>query len=167
MEGEWTNSSYGYPPMQVETPQVLLRKELPQPNPADSIQAVQAFHLPDEEGLFAIEVAVTTYQNGKPVDFEKAVEQFLVSLEGKGAKNLIAKNEEAFTKSGVQGLKTFGSYQMKLPDSDTTIRTKYAALLFGGMGFKQQITLTWADGDIYAEQIVQRILASIDVKTQV
>ncbi len=167
LEGEWINSSYGYPPMQVETPQVLLRKQLPEPNPADSIQEIQAFHLPDEEGLFTIEVAVTTYQNAKPVDFEKAVEQFLVTLENKGAKNLIAKNEEAYTRSGIQGLKTFGSYQRKLPDSDSSIRTKYAALLFGGTGFQQQITLSWADGDTYAEQIVQKILASIDVKTQV
>ncbi|MEM8507466.1 MAG: hypothetical protein AAF717_06535 [Bacteroidota bacterium] len=166
LEGEWTNSMYGYPPILVETPQVLLRKELPEPNPLDSIQSKQAFALPNEEGLFNIEVAVTTFQNGKPLDFEKAVEGFLVVLEKQGAKNLLAKNEEAFTKSGVQGLKTFGSYQMKLPDSDTSVRIKYAALLFGGSGFKQQLTLTWEDGDSYAEQIVQRIVASIDVKTQ-
>ena len=42
----------------------------------------------------------------------------------------------------------------------------FAVFLFGGTGFEQQIILTWMDGDSYAEQIVQRITASIDVKTQ-
>lgn len=167
LESEWIGSSYGYPPIDVETPRVLLRKELPQPSPADSIQTAQFFNFTSEVDVFSISVSVVTYQNGKPLDFEKAVEQFLVKLEDNGAKNLIAKNEEAYTKSGIQGLKTFGSYQTKLPDSDKIVRTKYTSLLFGGNGFKQKLTISWADGDNYAEQIVQRILASVDVKTQV
>ena len=79
---------------------------------------------------------------------------------------MIAKNEDAYTKSGVQGLKTFGSYQMKVPESNENVRTKYSILLFGGTGFQQQIIMTWLDGDEYAEQIIQRITASIDVKTE-
>ena len=55
---------------------------------------------------------------------------------------------------------------MQAPESNKSIRTKYAVFLFGGTGFQQQIILTWMDGDEYAEQIVQRITASIDVKTQ-
>ncbi len=166
LEGEWIMSSYGYPPVEVETPEVLLRKELGEFNPADSIQSAQAFGMTNEAGLFSISVSSLSYSNGKPLDFEKAVEAVLLKLEERGAKNLIAKNEEAFTKTGVQGLKTFGSYQMKMPDSNKNIRTKYTVFLYGGVGFQQQIMLTWLDGDEYAEQIVQRITASIDVKTQ-
>ena len=166
LEGEWVASSYGYPPISIETPEVLIRKELKEFNPADSIQSAQLFGITDYDGLFSASVSSTAYSNGKTVDFEKAVENILRSLEAKGAKNLIAKNEEAFSKSGVQGLKTYGSYQMSLPESNKSIRTKYAVFLFGGTGFEQQIILTWMDGDSYAEQIVQRITASIDVKTQ-
>ena len=166
LEGEWVASSYGYPPISIETPEVLIRKELKEFNPADSIQSAQLFGITDYDGLFSASVSSTTYSNGKTVDFEKAVENILRSLEAKGAKNLIAKNEEAFSKSGVQGLKTYGSYQMSLPESNKSVRTKYAVFLFGGTGFEQQIILTWMDGDSYAEQIVQRITASIDVKTQ-
>ena len=166
LEGEWVASSYGYPPISIETPEVLIRKELKEFNPADSIQSAQLFGITDYDGLFSASVSSTTYSNGKTVDFEKAVENILRSLEAKGAKNLIAKNEEAYSKSGVQGLKTYGSYQMSLPESNKSVRTKYAVFLFGGTGFEQQIILTWMDGDSYAEQIVQRITASIDVKTQ-
>src|SRR5690606_37145144 len=39
-------------------------------------------------------------------------------------------------------------------------------LSFGGKGFIQQVVITWEGGDNYAEQIVDRILNSLDVKTQ-
>ena len=166
LEGEWVRSSYGYPPIELETPEVLLRKEMSEPNPADSIGTIQAFDLANDLGLFSISVSSTTFANGKPVDYEKAVEEVILKLQQNGARNLLPKNEEAYTKSGVQGLRTFGSYQQQLPDSDRTERIKFSVLLFGGTGFQQQIILKWADGDEYAEQIVQRIVASIDVKTQ-
>ena len=166
LEGEWVTSSYGYPPIDLETPKVLIRKELGEFNPADSIQSAQLFGITDFDGLFSVSVSSMSFSNGKPVDFQKNVEGVLLSLEKKGARNLIAKNEDAYTKSGVQGLKTFGSYQMKVPESNENVRTKYSILLFGGTGFQQQIIMTWLDGDEYAEQIIQRITASIDVKTE-
>ncbi|MEO0571578.1 MAG: hypothetical protein AAF039_07710 [Bacteroidota bacterium] len=166
LEGEWVSSSYGYPPIDIATPEVLVRKELDEFNPTDSIQSAQLFGITNYDGMFSASVSATTFSNGKPVDFQKSVEDVLRSMESKGAKNIIAKDEETYTKSGIQGLKTYGSYQMKVPESNKSVRTKYALFLFGGTGFQQQIILTWMDGDEYAEQIVQRITASIDVKTQ-
>ena len=166
LEGEWVSSSYGYPPIDIETPEVLVRKELGEFNPADSIQSAQLFGMTNHAGMFSASVSSMSFSNGKPVDFEKSVEQVLRSLEKKGARNIIAKNEEAYTKSGVEGLKTYGSYKMQAPESNSSIRTKYAIFLYGGAGFQQQIILTWLDGDDYAEQIIQRITSSIDVKTQ-
>ena len=46
-------------------------------------------------------------------------------------------------------------------------RAKYNILTFGGKGFIQQVVITWEEEDEYAEQIVDRILGSLDVKTQV
>lgn len=166
LEGEWVSSSYGYPPIEIETPEVLLRKELGEFNPADSIQSAHLFGMTNEASMFSASVTSMSFSNGKALDYDKAVEQILRSIEKKGAKNLIAKNEEASTKSGVQGLKTFGSYKMQAPESNESVRTKYAVFLYGGNGFRQQIILTWMDGDEYAEQIIQRITASIDVKTE-
>ena len=104
LEGEWVNSSYGYPPIDIETPEVLLRKELGEFNPSDSIQSAQLFGMTNYAGMFSVSVSAMAFSNGKSVDFEKSVEDVLRSLEQKGAKNLIAKNEEAYTKSGVEGL---------------------------------------------------------------
>ena len=44
---------------------------------------------------------------------------------------------------------------------------EYTVLLFGGKGFQQYVILTWLKDDTYAQEIVDRILASVEVKTEV
>ena len=91
----------------------------------------------------------------------------LTTFESGGVRNIITKQDDFFSKSGVQGLKTHGSGQLQEPDGGSSRRFEYAILSFGGKGFMQHVIMTWENGDAYAEQIVQRILASVDVKTQV
>ncbi len=167
LEKEWVASSYGFPPVEIETPKVLLRQEveLP-PEVRESIKEVQVFGYRSAVGLFTVLTTSTTFAEANDPDFEKPIEQLLKSFEQQGARNIITKQEEFFTKAGVQGLKTFGSGKFKIPESSELIRGKYAVLSFGGKGFMQQIVITWLDGDDYAENIVERILASVNVKTQ-
>ena len=40
-------------------------------------------------------------------------------------------------------------------------------LMFGGNGFQQQLMLSWEEGDAYAEEIIDRILNTFDVKPDV
>ncbi|MBT8238555.1 MAG: BatD family protein [Croceitalea sp.] len=167
LDGEWIQSSYGYPPIEIETPKVLLRLDTPLTDEAKAIIAAkQSFGYQNEEGIFSIETSSTTFTSMDEPDFVKPIEDLLKSFEKKGVKNIITKQEEFVTLTGVQGLKTYGTGKFKVPDSDKMIRGKYSILSFGGKGFQQQIVLTWADDDRYAEQIVQRILASVNVKTQ-
>ncbi|MEN1783938.1 MAG: hypothetical protein AAGF77_02260 [Bacteroidota bacterium] len=165
LEGEWVKSAYGYPPITLSTPNVLRRVTLPEPNPLDSIQDRQVFAMVDKTGLFSVSVKAETFSNERPLDFEQSVEQLLVQMEGEGAKNLITKNEEAFTKDGIQGVKVFGSYKKEVSNTNEDLKVKYAALFFGGTGFQQQLTLIWPDSDTYAEEIVQRVIGSLEVKT--
>jgi len=90
----------------------------------------------------------------------------LSNFEKLGLRNIITKQEEFETKSGVKGMKTYGTGTFDNPDTGNTKRAKYNILSFGGKGFIQQVVITWEDGDDYAEQIVDRILNSLDVKTQ-
>ncbi|WP_350286578.1 BatD family protein [uncultured Croceitalea sp.] len=167
LEDEWVTSSYGFPPVDISTPKVLLRQEveLP-PELKKEIQALQVFGYRSSVGLFTILTTSTTFSEANEPDFEKPVEQLLQSFEQQGARNIITKQEEFVTQAGVKGLKTFGNGKFKVPESAELIRGKYAILSFGGKGFMQQIVITWLDGDTYAEQIVERILTSVNVKTQ-
>jgi hypothetical protein len=168
LEGEWIASTYGYPPISLETPEVLKRQSAPiPPDRKDNMQELQVFLYENPEGLFSVSATSMLLTQPKEPEYELSIESFLKRLESKGAKNIITKDEEFTTVTGVKGVKVYGSAQFALPDADETVRGKYSLLIFGGPGFQQQIMLTWRDGDTYAEQIVNRILDTIEVKTEV
>ncbi|WP_420828682.1 hypothetical protein [Maribacter polysaccharolyticus] len=168
LDKEWVASSYGYPPIIMETPEVLVRQKVAIHAEAQAnIKELQSFLFSDSESLLTIAASSTTFTQPAEPEFEKSIEQLLKSFEAKGAKNIITKQEEFVTLSGVKGLKTFGDAQFKSPDSNTPVDAKYAIISFGGQGFQQQVLLTWEDGDTYAEEIINRILSTLEVKTEV
>ena len=168
LEKEWIASSYGYPPIELETPDVLVRQEVQLPPETEElIKELQTFAYGSYVGIFSVATSSVTYKEQTDPDFEKVVGATLASFENLGLRNIITKQEEFVTKSGVQGLKTFGTGSFKNENGNSSRRAKYNILTFGGKGFMQQVIITWEDGDDYAEDIVTRILNSLDVKTQV
>ena len=161
-------SNYGFPPVQLETPQVLVRQEVKLPPEAKAaIADIQAFGYTSPIGLFSLgTTSITLNQQDAEPDFEKTIEQILSNFEGQGAKNIITKQEEFSTISGVKGVKVYGSGEFLIPNSKELIDGKYTVLLFGGKGFQQYVILTWLEDDTYAQEIVDRILASVEVKTE-
>ena len=168
LEGEWIRSSYGFPPIQLETPQVLIRQKIKLPAEAKAaIADIQAFQYASPIGLFNIgTTSITLTQQDVEPDFEKTIEQILSNFESQGAKNIITKQEEFSTISGVKGVKVYGSGQFIAPGAKELMEGEYTVLLFGGKGFQQYIILTWLEDDNYAQEIVDRILASVEVKTE-
>ncbi|MEM0932749.1 MAG: hypothetical protein AAGJ12_09800 [Bacteroidota bacterium] len=167
LQGEWVFSSYGYPPIELETPEVLIRKETDLPAEAQElVKELQTFTYGSYMGLFAVGTSSVTYKEQTDPNFEAAVAGTLSTFESLGVRNIITKQEEFTTKSGVRGLKTYGSGNYKNPLNNKSKKAKYNILSFGGKGFMQQVIITWEDGDEYAEQIVDRILRTLDVKTQ-
>ncbi len=168
LEGEWVNSSYGFPPIHLETPEVLTRQE-------DSLNSVvrngggdvQAFAFNSQEGVFSIGASSTTFSKPEEPKFDETIEGQLKKLEEAGARNIITKKEEFITTGGVKGLKVYGSCNFAMPDSNGFAKGSYLILLFGGNGFQQQITISWLDDDPYAEEMAERIQRSVDVKAQV
>jgi hypothetical protein len=167
LEGEWIASSYGYPPVLLETPEVLYRKEIELPPEARAnIQDLDAFAYDDARANLSIAAVSTLFsKTDEAPDYEGAVEQILAGFEKNGARNIITKQEDFNTVSGVPGIKVFGRGEFKLPDSDKFLKGKYTILLFGGNGFMQQVVISWEEEDPYAEEIVARILKTIEVKT--
>ena len=169
LEGDWIASSYGYPPILLETPEVLYRKEAELPaEAAGSIRDMDVFAYDNPKANFSVFASSTLFADPKTEpDFEQAVERVLERLEQSGARNLITKQESFTTVSGVEGIKVYGSGRFQVPDSNETIEGAYAIVVFGGNGFMQQLVLSWKDNDPYSEAIVDRILQSLDVKTSV
>ncbi|MGB5238393.1 MAG: BatD family protein [Flavobacteriaceae bacterium] len=167
LEGEWVKSIYGYPPILIETPEVLVRQSSPaQLQDSEKLKELYHFVYENEDGLFTVGATSKTLSEPVEPDYEQSLEQVLVYLESKGARNIITKQEEFTTVSGVKGVKVYGSGTFKEPGSNDRIKGQYMLLMFGGNGFQQQLLLSWADEDNYAEEIIGRILSSFDVKTQ-
>ena len=168
LDSEWVASSYGYPPISLETPEVLVRQEIKIPAEAKAtIKELQSFMFRDDKALLTLATTSTTFTQPAEPEFEKTIEQLLKNFEDKGAKNIITKQEEFVTVTGVKGLKTYGSGKFKVPETEELVKGKYVILSFGGKGFQQQVLLTWQDGDEYAQEIIDRVLTTIEVKTEV
>ncbi|MFS4468903.1 hypothetical protein [Maribacter sp. 2210JD10-5] len=167
LEGDWVRSSYGFPPIILETPKVLVRQEVKLPPEAKAaISDIQAFAYRSSIGLFTMATTSITMSEQVDPDANKTVEEILKQFEAQGAKNIITKQEEFTTISGIKGVKVFGSGKFKVPESEELIKGKYTVLLFGGKGFQQYFIVTWLDDDTYAQEIVDRILNTIEVKTE-
>ena len=166
LEGEWVQSDYGFPPVSLQTPKVLLRQAVKLPPEAQaSIKEMQAFAYRSSIGLFTIATTSITLAQPEDPDLDKASEQILKNFEAQGAKNITTKQEEFTTLTGVKGIKLYGSGKFAVPESKELISGNYVVLFFGGKGFQQNVILTWLADDNYADQIVDRILNSVEVKT--
>lgn len=167
LENDWVQSSYGYPPIQIETPEVLVRQEVNLPPEAQaSIKELQLFTHKSNKTLFAISVSSITFTNPETdPDFNQTAEKILAEFEASGTKNITTKQEEFNTfSSDTKGLKIYGSGKFKMPNSKELVSGEYAIICFGGKGFQQQILVSYLADDKYAQQIVDRIFNSIEVK---
>ena len=166
LEGNWVQSDYGYPPVSVQTPEVLLRQAIKLPPESQaSIKEMQAFAYRSKTGLFTVATTSILLSQPEEPDYAKSSEQILRNFENQGARNITTKQEEFTTLTGVKGVKLYGSGKFAVPESEELVEGNYVVLFFGGKGFQQNLILSWLADDPYADKIVDRILNSVEVKT--
>jgi len=166
----WVKSEYGAPGIIISTPEVLERQnvELPEElkgkvqmitfayagidTPIDVVVNSSKFATKPDEGGKEKEVAV---------DVLKAAEGVLDTFEKNGTKNITTRNEQFITPNGQEGVKTFGTAEFLVEDK--LIKGEYVILGFSTPNLLQQVILTWKENDVYADQIIERILNSIEL----
>ncbi|MDA9057615.1 hypothetical protein N9K49_07210 [Flavobacteriaceae bacterium] len=166
----WVKSEYGAPGIIISTPAVLERQnvELPEKlkgkvqmitfayagidTPIDVVVNSSKFATKPDEGGKEKEVAV---------DVLKAAEGVLDTFEKNGTKNITTRNEQFITPNGQEGVKTFGTAEFLVEDK--LIKGEYVILGFSTPNLLQQVVLTWKENDVYADQIIERILNSIEL----
>lgn len=166
LEGEWVTSAYGFPPVTISTPKVLTRAELPLPDEMKAQMTQTTFMYGTLLDMFSVMVNTTTYTNmgENKVDIEKASEGALKGMETQGAFDIVVFREKFVTPNGAEGLKTYGSLKGKNPISKDIQEINYNILQFTSENVLQQIVITSAKDDVYADQIVERILNSVELK---
>ena len=176
LEGNWVSSEYGVPPVMINTPQVLKRELVEVPEELkDKIQNTTFRYLALNSGI-DIQVSTTVFnyseeekkqlesEDAKAKELLSASEQFIKSLETKGAKDITVKREQFITPNAAEGLKTFGSLSLDIDDN--LVQANYAIILFKAENVRQQIILQWKENDDYADQMIERILGSIELKKE-
>ena len=171
----WITSEYGAPGITITTPKVLKRISAELPEELKGQMEVTMFAFGgDLTSNLDIVVGTTKVNKGQPqqgqkegeesenkIDLTEAAEGSIKTLESKGVKNITVKQEQFITPNGAAGLKTFGT--ASFPINENFENGNYALLGFTAENILQTLMITWKDNDVYADQIVERILNSIEL----
>lgn len=174
---EWVTSEYGAPGVIITTPKVLKRTSIELPEELKEKMKVTAFGYGGINSTLDILVMTTKFNpnieqspqseneeaNENKIDLVATAENQLKQLEAQGAQNIIAKNEQFITPNGQEGLKTFGSADFKIPLTGKVVKGDYIILGFTKENILQQVILIWKQDDVYADQIIDRIMSSIEL----
>ncbi|WP_242203112.1 BatD family protein [Aestuariivivens insulae] len=166
LEGEWVTSQYGVPPVTITTPKVLKRIELPIPDNYKASVSMSSFVYGTLLDEFSIAVNTTTLGQAPEggIDIEKAIEGSLKGMESQGAKDIVKLNDKFTTPNGAEGIKTYGSLKFDVLKTGNFVEANYVMLHFTSENVLQQIVITYPVNDVYADQMIERILNSIELK---
>jgi hypothetical protein len=177
---DWVTSEYGAPGITLTTPKVLQRISTEIPEELKGKMEVTMFGYGDLNTNINIVVSTTktSPQNTKnneganeatnedsnnKIDLKQAAESVIKTLESKGIKNIIVKDQQFITPNGAEGLKTYGTASFPTGISNKFENGNYIILGFTTENILQTVMLTWKDNDLYADQIIDRILNSIEL----
>ncbi len=170
LDGRWYKSDYGAPSVILETPDILVRTELPITNEtAQIIDHISYFESGKIGDDFYVAVTVTAYKeevmNGQEHDLETSLESALRGIEANGAMNMIVKREDFTSEKGIKGLKAYGDFNYKLPNGKIKeTKVGYQVILFAQGPALQMLTIVYNQDKEFANQIKDRIINSIAIE---
>ncbi len=167
LKGDWVTSEYGFPPVTISTPKVL--KRMNPELPAELLQQVDItmFGYGSLIDRFNVVVGTSKFKNlgeENKIDLQQVIDGNLKTFEAAGAQNIITLNEKFVTPNGAEGLKVHGTLEIAIPNTDKFEKGSYTILGFTAENVVQQIVLSWRTSDVYADEIVERILNSVELK---
>lgn len=163
-EKEWIKSDYGSPAVIITTPEVLVRADgneevIISTNPDD------IFTFGDIQKKLFIYVGSSKADNPEQINLEAILQEKLALLEQSGATNLMIMTEPFETEKNVSGIKAAGEFNIKIGDNKyKKSKSEYQLIVFAQQGAVQEILLVNEKEDIYAQQIKERILKSIEIE---
>lgn len=165
-ENRWIKSEYGFPAVIVETPEVLVRVEAQDANAENSMISGKDYFIYGEmKSPLHIMVSTTRFSQKQDIALENALEAVLQDLEQRGAKNLIVKRDDFETDKGIKGVRAYGEFNVQVSDSKVLKeKSTYELLLFAQQNGLQEVLLVYQDDGKYAEEIKERIIASIELE---
>ncbi|MDW5289079.1 hypothetical protein [Formosa sp. PL04] len=179
LEGKWVRSSYGFPPVTLTTPEVLERLESPVPDELKDKLQVTKFGFGTMLDVFSVNVTTQKSTPENPqgqqggqqppqkedntIDLNEASERAIKQFELNKVTDITVKHEKFTTPNGAEGLKTFGNGHIPVGNSDNYVAGHYVMLHFTSENVLQEIIITWKNDDVYAQDMADRIVNSIEL----
>ena len=163
---EWITSEYGDPAIVIATPKVLKRvsDERIQNNLPAHVKANAKFMYGSLLDNFSIILNTTAFKDTTNVDLNQVVEYDLKNMELLGAKNITVKEEDYEDPKGLTGKKAYGSFSVQNPLEKENQLMNYELYVFSQPGGAQELFLIYRNEDEYAKQIMERVIASVELR---
>ena len=158
---DWVVSEYGFPGLTIRTPLVLSRISNPEDQNTQSGQSVSEFTMSTSDDLPIVAVkSIQVIDTTKvKLDIEKNHEDKLKAWEDQEVKNIFEKTMPFTSPNGAQGVKVYGSAQWKSGE-----QVNFNLFYFiAEKTTLQELTMVWPQDDIYAKQIADSIVGSIEL----
>ena len=170
LESDWITSTYGFPPLKISTPDVLVRK-----TSEDLDNMIKANELAVDYEIFekgtpftdlSVSLSSIQFKEGTQFDMSKSIEGVLAEFENQGAYNILNKQNEFESLDGTKGVQMAGSYNIKNPITQNDIKKSYNVLIFYLGEYISSVTIIHNEKDQYADEISNRILNTVEFKLE-
>ncbi len=174
LTSEWITSEYGNPPVRIETPKVLIRKDISSSFTPQVKQEIKEHLLFTYGELFKdfLYVSVNTTKLNTEVlenkkiteeDTAKYIDRIFAEWEVQGAKNILTQRTEFTTLNGTPGVKIFGSFDYLDVESKNSKKIYYESLVFQHTQGFIHIVVHIDDDDVNKKEITDRIINSVEL----
>lgn len=167
LQTNWISSTYGFPGVSLTTPEVLIRQgmedaqEVIKQNASTSIESFSSGEI--QHNLYVMVNTISSAEQLE-IDLSKTVDGVYAFMEQQGAENIMVKDENFTTNSGIEGIRITGSFNILNPLTKKTMKKAYQILNFGEKGGFEQVIVIYNDNDEAADEIASRIVNSVDFK---
>lgn len=164
LDGAWVKSQYGTPPVQINTPEALVRDI-----EANSPVTIYASGTPFE-GVYTqlfFEKRTPEKEKGKTEEEKEAAARAIMDsavarYEDMGATNLLVQNDTFTTGDGTETLRLFGSMDLQ-QEGEEGVRCRFVSIIFPFEATTVELKIVYAKDDRYGSTIEEKILASLEI----
>ena len=151
---DWYTSQYGSPPVELNTPNILIRLN-------DSIEN-NKFEMGSFEDSFFLSLGFKDIiQSENPANIDNLKNELINQFQNLGSKNILVKDDQFTLKSGDIGLRFYGS--LDIEKNNDLLRSNFTSVILPYDKKTITLIIVYRDNDRYADEIESKILESFNV----
>lgn len=164
LDGSWVRSQYGTPPIQIETPKVLVR-DITATSPVTMYAAGDPFKDVYTQLFFERRTPDEKKEKTEEEQEQEAraiMDSAVARYEAMGATNLLVQNDTFSSVDGTEAFQLFGSMDLSQGEEES-IRCRFVSVIFPFKATTVELKIIYPKDDRYGLSIEEKILASLEI----